>query len=60
MPVVGWQHNSSRLDIKLAAHKAHIVVARHVGLLVLNVGCCLLAPQHIQGDLNIVAAIYLI
>jgi hypothetical protein len=51
---VGWLHNSSRLDVKLVAHAAHLVVARHVALLVLNAGCCL-ASQHIQGDLNTVA-----
>jgi hypothetical protein len=51
---VGWLHNSSRLDIKLVAHAAHLVVARHVALLALNAGCCL-ASQHIQGDLNVVA-----
>jgi hypothetical protein len=51
---VGWLHNSSRLDIKLAAHSAHLLVARHVALIVLNAGCCL-ASQHIQGDLNTVA-----
>jgi hypothetical protein len=51
---VGWLHNSSRLNTKWAAHEAHLVVARHVALLVLNAGCCL-ASQHIQGDLNTVA-----
>jgi len=51
---VGWLHNSSRLNPKWAAHAAHLVVARHVALLVLNAGCCL-ASQHIQGDLNTVA-----
>ena len=51
---VGWLHNSSRLNIKLAAHEAHLLVARHVALLVLNAGCCL-ASQHIRGDLNTVA-----
>jgi hypothetical protein len=51
---VGWLHNSSRLDVKLAAHTAHLVVARHVALLALNAGCRL-ASQHIQGDLNTVA-----
>jgi hypothetical protein len=50
---VGWLHNSSHLDVKLVAHAAHLVVARHVALLVLNAGCCL-ASQHIQGDLNTV------
>jgi hypothetical protein len=51
---VGWLHNSSRLNVTWAAHEAHLVVARHVALLVLNAGCCL-ASQHIQGDLNTVA-----
>jgi hypothetical protein len=51
---VGWLHNSSRLNVKWAAHAAHLLVARHVALLVLNAGCCL-ASQHIQGDLNTVA-----
>ena len=51
---VGWLHNSSRLNVNWAAHEAHLVVARHVALLVLNAGCCL-ASQHIQGDLNTVA-----
>ena len=51
---VGWLHNSSRLNHKWAAHEAHLIVARHVALLVLNAGCCL-ASQHIQGDLNIIA-----
>jgi hypothetical protein len=51
---VGWLHNSSRLEVKLVAHAAHLVVARHVALLVLSVGCCL-ASQHIQGDPNTVA-----
>jgi hypothetical protein len=51
---VGWLHNSSRLNRKWAAHEAHLVVARHLALLVLNAGCCL-ASQHIQGDLNTVA-----
>ena len=51
---VGWLHNSSRLDVKLVAHEAHLVVARHVALLVLNSSCCL-ASQHIQGDLNTIA-----
>jgi hypothetical protein len=51
---VGWLHNSSRLDSKLVAHSAHLLVARHVALLVLNTGCCL-ASQHLQGDLNTIA-----
>jgi len=51
---VGWLHNSSRLNHNWAAHEAHLVVARHVALLVLNAGCCL-ASQHIQGDLNTIA-----
>lgn len=50
--VVGWLHSSS--CFKLAAHEAHVVVVRHVALLVLNVDCCL-ASQHIQEDLNTVA-----
>jgi hypothetical protein len=48
---VGWLHNSSRLNIKLVVHEAHLMVARKVALLVLNAGCCL-ASQHVQGDLN--------
>ena len=51
---VGWLHNSSRLNHKLAAHAAHLMVARHVAQLVLNAGCCL-ASQHIPGELNTVA-----
>jgi hypothetical protein len=43
---------SSRL--KSAAHKAHLMVARHMALLVLNADCCL-ASQHLQGDLNTAA-----
>jgi hypothetical protein len=48
----GWIHKSSRL--KSVAHKAHLMVARHMALLVLNADCCL-ASQHLQGDLNTVA-----
>jgi hypothetical protein len=51
---VGWLHNSSCLNIKLAAHEAHLMVARKGALLVLNAGCCL-ASQHIRGDLNTAA-----
>jgi hypothetical protein len=51
---VGWLHNSSRLNVKWAAHAAHLLVARHVALLVLKANCCL-ASQHIQGALNTVA-----
>ena len=51
---VGWLHNSSRLNNKWAAHEAHLMVARHVALLVLNAGCCPVS-QHIQGELNTVA-----
>ena len=49
---VGWLHKSS--NFKLAAHAAHLLVARHVALLVLNADCCL-ASQHLRGDLNTVA-----
>jgi hypothetical protein len=51
---VGWLHNSSRLDTKLAAHSAHLMVARKVAQLVLDADCCL-ASQHLKGDLNFVA-----
>jgi hypothetical protein len=51
---VGWLHNSSRLNVKWVAHAAHLLVARHVALLVLEANCCL-ASQHIQGDLNTIA-----
>jgi hypothetical protein len=51
---VGWLHNSSRLNIKWAAHAAHLKVARHVAQSVLDAGCCL-ASQHIRGELNFVA-----
>jgi hypothetical protein len=48
-----WIHKSSRL--KSAAHKAHLMVARHImALLVLNADCCL-ASQHLQGNLNTAA-----
>ena len=55
---VGWLHNSSCLDTKLASHDAHLMVARHVALLVLNAGWCL-ASQHIQRNLNAVADLLL-
>jgi hypothetical protein len=51
---VGWLHNSSRLNVKWAAHEAHLVVAQKVALLALDAGCGL-ASQHLQGDLNAVA-----
>jgi hypothetical protein len=51
---VGWLHNSSRLDTKLATHSAHLTVARKVAQLVLDADCCL-ASQHLKGDLNFVA-----
>jgi hypothetical protein len=51
---VGWLHNSSRLNVKWAAHEAHLVVAQKVALLALDAGCGL-ASQHLQGDLNTVA-----
>jgi hypothetical protein len=51
---VGWLHNSSKLDTKLACHAAHLKVARHVAQLVLDADCCL-ASQHIRGELNFVA-----
>jgi hypothetical protein len=51
---VGWLHNSSRLDTKLAAHSAHLIVARKVAQLVLEADCCL-ASQHLKGDLNFMA-----
>jgi hypothetical protein len=36
---VGWLHNSSRLNVKWAAHEAHLVVVQKVALLVLDAGC---------------------
>jgi hypothetical protein len=51
---VGWLHNSSHLNTKLAAHVAHLKVARHVAQVVLDADCCL-ASQHIRGELNFVA-----
>ena len=48
----GWVHNTSRLDTKLAAHATHLMVARHVAMILLNAGCCL-ASQHLK--LNTVA-----
>jgi hypothetical protein len=55
---VGWLHNSSRLDTKLAAHSAHLIVARKVAQLVLDADCCL-ASQHLKGDLNFMADLLL-
>ena len=43
---IGWLHNSSRF--KLATHG----VVRHVAILVLDASCCLVASQHVQGDLD--------
>ena len=34
--------------------EAHLMIARHMALLVLDANCCL-ASQHIRGDLNTVA-----
>ena len=51
---VGWLRDSSHLDVKLVAHEVHLVVAKHVALVVLNAGCCL-ESQHIHGDPSTVA-----
>jgi hypothetical protein len=51
---VGWVHNSSKLDTKLVAHAAHLMVARHVAQVVTEADCCL-AAQHLRGELNFVA-----
>lgn len=51
---IGWVHNTSRLNPNLIAHAAHLMVARHVALVLMQAGCCL-ASQHTKGDLNTVA-----
>ncbi len=51
---IGWLHNSSRLDTRWEAHRAHLQVARKIATFLTEHKCCL-ASQHIKGDLNIVA-----
>ena len=51
---IGWLHNTSRLDPSWPAHKAHLIVARHIASLLINHDCCL-GTQHIKGELNVVA-----
>ena len=48
---IGWLHNSS--CFKLVTHEAHLMIVRHMALLVLDANCCL-ASQHIRGVLNTV------
>ena len=51
---IGWLHNSSRLDTKWNAHKAHLQVARKIAQLLIDFRCCI-ASQHLKGELNVVA-----
>jgi hypothetical protein len=51
---IGWLHNTSRLDPKWPAHRAQLIVARHVAHLLMDNDCCL-GTQHVKGELNVVA-----
>ena len=51
---IGWLHNSSRLDTRWDAQRAHLQVARKIATLMIDFRCCL-ASQHLKGELNVVA-----
>ena len=50
---IGWLHNSARF--KLVTREAHLMIARHMALLVLLDANCCRASQHIRGNLNTLA-----
>ena len=51
---IGWLFRTSRLDPSWPAHDAHLFVARHLAMLLLEHNCCI-ASQHVKGELNAVA-----
>jgi hypothetical protein len=51
---IGWLHDSSRLDTRWDAQKAHLQVARKIASLLIDFKCCI-ASQHLKGELNVVA-----
>ena len=46
---IRWLHNSSRLDIRWDAQRAHLKVVRKIASLLINFQCCL-ASQHLKGN----------
>ncbi|KAI2493346.1 hypothetical protein MHU86_21191 [Fragilaria crotonensis] len=51
---IGWLFKTSTLDLESGAHRAHLMVARHLASLMMNNDCCI-ASQHIKGEFNVVA-----
>jgi hypothetical protein len=51
---IGWLFRTSKLDPTEPAHDAHLFVARHLAVLLLEHHCCI-ASQHINGKTNVVA-----
>jgi hypothetical protein len=51
---LGWLHRTSQLDPNGPAHRAHLLVARHIATLLMKYECCL-GSQHVKGELNVIA-----
>ena len=50
---IGWLHHTTNLLPDCAAHKAHLIVARHIATLLIENDCCI-GTQHVKGELNVV------